>query len=119
MRKEKLAAQSLPQIPATTLPLPAAKPVLTGIKGRILSAYTSSLDVIENKTGIAMSPHITLREYLQTTTPLLSTAAKAFTELTTIAQVALYSAHSLGEDTAGKAEQLNATITEELHSESA
>ena len=119
VREEKLAAQSVSQAPIATAPLPKAKPAPTGIKGRISSAYMSSLGVIENKTGIVMSPHSTLREYLKTTAPLLSTAARAFTELTTIAEVALYSAHSLGEDTASKAEQLTAIITEELHSESA
>lgn len=119
MRDEKLAAQSLSQVPVTTAPLLKVKPMLTDIKGRISSAYTNSLGIIENKTGIVMSPHITLREYLKATTPLLATAVSAFTELTAIAEVALYSAHSLEENTAGKAEQLTAIITEELHSESA
>jgi len=119
VREEKLAAQSVSQVPITTAPLPKAKPAPTGIKGRISSAYMSSLGVIENKTGIAMSPHSTLREYLQATTPLLSTAVKAFAELTAIAEVALYSAHRLRKDMASKAEQLTAIITEELNSESA
>ena len=119
MRDEKLAARSLSQVPVTTAPLLKVKPLLTDIKGRISSAYTNSLGIIENKTGIVMSPHITLREYLQAVTPLLATAVSAFTELTAIAEVALYSAHRLEGNTAGKAEQLTAIITEELHSEPA
>jgi len=104
-------AQELPTV--TPLPRPGYEP--TSIKGRILSTYTSSLEAIEKITGISMSPHTTLREFLQTAIPRLATAVKPLTELTAIAEVALYSSHRLNEDIATRAEQLAATIKEELY----
>jgi len=86
-----------------------------GIKERILSAYLNGLGVVEKVTGIPMSPHTTLREFLNAAAPQLPTAIKPFVELTLIAENALYSAHKLDESTAAKAEQLVATIKEELY----
>ncbi len=100
----------------TVAPSPRPKYEFTGIKGRILSAYLNGLEVVEKVTGVSMTPHTTLREFLKTTTPRLPSAIKSFTELTTIAEIALYSAHGLDEDTAARAEQLTAIIKEELHS---
>jgi len=63
-----------------------------------------------------MEPHTTLREFLNTTTPRIPTATKPFTELTMMAENALYSARKLDEDTAARAELLAASIKEESHS---
>lgn len=98
------------------IPTPEPKPKFTGIKGRILSAHTSGREAIEKTTNLTAAPHTTLRELLKTATPLVPIAIKPFAELTTMAEVALYSAHRLDEAIATRAEQLAATIKEELHS---
>lgn len=111
--------RGIPQPPARELPgvtqPPRPKYQLAGIKGRILSAYIDGLEAVEKITSISMAPHTTLREFLKTATPRLPTAIKPFTELTTIIEIALYSAHRLDEDIANKAEQLATTVKEELH----
>lgn len=118
-RKEEV----IPHPPTTETPRPAltTRPryQFTGTRGSILSAYKKSLVVVENSAGIPMTAHITLREYLKIVTPQLPDAAKPFTELTAIAEVALYSAHRLNVNTATKAEQLAATIQGELYNEPA
>jgi len=98
-------------------PPPGPKYEFSGIKGRILSAYLNGLEAIQRVTSITMVPHTTLREFLKAATSQLLTAIKPFTELITIAEIALYSAHGLDEDTAARAEQLVTIIKEELHSE--
>jgi len=92
---------------------------LSSIKGRILSAYRSGLEAVENITGVTMTAHTTLREFLTTATPRLSAAARSFSELTSIAEVALYSTHKLEEDMASRAEKLATATREELHGETA
>ena len=101
------------------IPKPEIKYKLSSIKGRILSAYMSGLKAVEKITGVAMAVHTTLREFLTTATPRLPTATRSFSELTSITEVALYSAHRLDEDTAARAEKLAADIQEELHRETA
>jgi hypothetical protein len=99
--------------PAVT---PPSKPEyrFTGIKGSILSAYLSGLETVEKAAGIYMAPHVTLREFLNTTIPRLPVAARPFTELTQMAEMALYSAREPSGDMAARAEQLAATIKGEL-----
>ena len=92
---------------------------LSSINGRIVSAYRSGLEAVEKITGVAMTAHTTLREFLTIATPRLPTAAKSFSELTSIAEVALYSTHKLEEDMASRAEKLAAATREELHGETA
>lgn len=98
----------------TITPMPKFKPRLIGIKGRILAAYWGGLEAVEKICGIHMAPHITLREFLKTVSTLLPRITGQFTELTTIAENTLYSNSSLHKDTATTAEQLAATIKEEL-----
>jgi hypothetical protein len=105
----------LRELPAVAPP-PRHKYEFTGIRGRVLSAYLKGLEAVERVTGVSMAPHTTLREFLKAATSQLPTAIKPFTELTTIAEIALYSAHGLDEDTATRAEQLALIIKEELHS---
>jgi len=102
------------EMPATT---PPPRPnEFTGIKGRIFSAYLDGLEAVERTTGVPMAPHTTLRESLNAATPLLPTAVEPFSELTTLTEVALYSAHKLDNNTASKAEQLAAIIKKEIGS---
>jgi len=86
----------------------------TSIRGRILSAYLDGLSVVEKVTGISMEPHITLREFLKISTPRLQRAVNSFTELTVMAEIALYSSHDLTPTIAGIAEQIAAAIKEEF-----
>ncbi|MFQ5996059.1 MAG: hypothetical protein ACE5KP_00330, partial [Dehalococcoidales bacterium] len=116
LREEKAIPQPLVQELPPVTPPPEPKYEFTGIKGRILSAYISGLEVVEKITGIPMAAPTTLREFLKIVTPRLPTVSQPFTELTMIAEIALYSAHRLDEDIATRAEQLAATIKEELHS---
>lgn len=115
LREEKVVPQPPAQeLPAATPP-PRPKFEFTGIKGRILSAYLDGLETVEKATSTLMATHTTFREFLKTATPRLPTAIKSFAELTTIAEVALYSAHRLDEDIATRAEQLAATLKKELY----
>ncbi len=114
-REELVIPEAKPREPPTAAPPPEPKYEFTAIKDRIISAYLDGLEIVEKVTSIPMMPHITLREFLNAATPQLPRAIKPFTELTTIAERALYSAHRLGEDTAARAEQLAANIKKELH----
>jgi hypothetical protein len=100
---------------ATLMPEPGPK--LSGIRGSIMLAYTVAVEAIEKKTGITMLPQATLREFLGDVSPLVpSSIANLFRELTTIAEVALYSASKLDGDMTARAEHLAAAIKEELQS---
>lgn len=103
----------LPELPGVTPPEPKYK--FTGIKGKILSAYLSGLEAVEEVAGIALAPYTTLREFVNAASPRLPGAIKPFTELTTIAENALYSSHKLDENTAANAELLAGITKEELH----
>ena len=115
-REAVVIPEAVVREPPTIAPSPRPKYEFTGIKGRILSAYLNGLEAIQRVTSITMAPHATLREFLKAATSQLPTAIKPFTELTTIAEITLYSAHELDEDIAARAEQLTAIIKEELHS---
>jgi hypothetical protein len=99
----------------------SAKPtyVFTGIKGQILLAYLDGLGAVETVTGISMAPHITLREFLQMVTPLLTRAIKSFTELTNITEIALYSARELDEGMVTSVKELVVTLKKELQRDAA
>ena len=115
-QEEMVITEVIPQEPPTAVPPKPKKYEFTGIKGRILSAYMGGLEAVEKVTSVPMATHITLREFLNIVSPHLPAAIKPFTELTTIAEIALYSAHRLDEDIAIRAEQLTITIKEELYS---
>jgi hypothetical protein len=100
----------------TPLHSPVSRPKLTAIKSKILSAYRSGLSIIEKITGIAMAPHITLREFLKMTRLPSISVTECFAELTAITETTLYSAREPLPDTVTKAEELVATIKEELYS---
>lgn len=115
-REAVVIPEAVVREPSTIAPSPRPKYEFTGIKGRILLAYLNGLEAIQRVTSITMAPHATLREFLKAATSQLPTAIKPFTELTTIAEITLYSAHELDEDIAARAEQLTTIIKEELHS---
>jgi len=111
----------IPQPPIQELPPVTPKPrpqyEFSGIRGRILAAYLSGVEAVEKRTSIPMTAHYTFREFLKMATHRLPSVINPFTELTTITEVALYSAHRLGKNIATRAEKLAATIKKELFNE--
>lgn len=116
LRQETVTPQTIVPEPTTITPSPRPKYEFTGTKGRILSAYTNALEVVEKVTGVSMQPHTTLRELLKASVPRLPGAINSFTELTTMAEIVLYSTHDLDPNSAARAEQIATTIKEELDS---
>ncbi len=105
--------EELIRSPAFVTPqVSAAK--LTGIKGRIISAYRAGLVIIEKITGVRMTPDITLREFLAMVTKLLPRITRQLTELTVMAESALYSNQNPPRKTANTAEQITDDIKKEL-----
>ncbi|HEY82606.1 MAG TPA: DUF4129 domain-containing protein [Dehalococcoidia bacterium] len=101
------------EIPALTPP-PRPRGELAGTRGKVLAAYTSALEMVERRTAMAMAASTTLREFLKAAASRLPDIAEPFTELTTLAELALYSARELDETTATRAEQLASTIKKGL-----
>ena len=112
-RGEVITTEAEPQKPPVA-PAPGVRPEFSGTKGRIVSAYLNGFRAVEKVTGISMAPNATLREFLNTVTPQIPVALKPFTELTMIVERALYSAHSLDENTAARAELLATAVREVL-----
>ena len=104
------------ELPPVT-PTPRPRYEFSGIKGRILAAYLSGVEAVERRTSIPTTAHTTLREFLKMATHQLPSVINSFTELTTITEAALYSAHRLGKNIAARAEKLAATIKKELFDE--
>lgn len=102
------------QQPSPARPRPRRHYELKGIRGRILLAYLQALAAVEKAAGTSLAPQTTLREFLGAATPFLAAALGAFNELTTLAEVAMYSSHQPDRDTAARAEGLANAIKEEL-----
>jgi len=64
-----------------------------GVKGKVLEAYIKVLRSIESTTGITLNQDMTLREFLHLTEHSLGNAVNPFTDLTLLAERALYSTH--------------------------
>jgi hypothetical protein len=87
---------------------------LTGIKGRIIAAYRAGLVIIEKISGIRMAPQVTLREFLKAVTKAVPRITRPLTELTALAENALYSNQRPPKKTAATAEDYTADIKKEL-----
>jgi hypothetical protein len=94
--------------------LPPSVPVLTGVRGRVLAAYRSGLTAVQKLTGAGMGPDTTLREFLGVASLPSPAARDGFTELTGIAEDALYARSNPRTGTAARAEKLALGIEEEL-----
>jgi len=116
LREEMVISEGGLREPPAVTPSPRPESEFTGIRGRMLASYLGGLEAVEKATGISMEPHDTLREFLSITLSRLPAAAEPFRELTTAAEVALYSAREPSGDMAARAEQLAATIKEGLGS---
>ena len=119
LRKHRIKDTEHPPIdevirsPVLTTPrVPAIK--LTGIRGRIISAYRAGLIIVARISGIRMAPHVTLREFLKTVTQALPGVTRPFAGLTTLAENALYSDRRPPKETAATAEGFSADINKEL-----
>jgi len=113
------AAQPVVARPATPqhlpiTPAPTPKYEFIGFKGIILSSYFSAVEEIGNLTGVVLGETMTLREFLKVTTPKIATSAWPFTELTALAELALYSTRQLNAETASRAEKQASAVREEL-----
>jgi hypothetical protein len=85
-----------------------------GRKGKVLKAYANALEIVQSATSNSLMPNMTLREYLQTTSPKLKEMADPFFELTGLAEKSLYSLNSPNEEDSEKAENLANTIRRNL-----
>jgi hypothetical protein len=117
-RRRTMKARVIPQKEAAGLPafITPRAPIIkmTGIKGRVISAYRAGLAIIERIAGVHMTPDATLREFLAKVAKLLPGIAKQLTELTAMAERALYSNQNPTSETAGIAEQITDDINKEL-----
>jgi len=86
-----------------------------GLSGVILSAYFSAAGEIAGLTGIASGPAMTLREFLKTVTPKITRLEKPFSELSVLAEIALYSLQQPDAEAAYRAEELAGVIKKEVH----
>jgi hypothetical protein len=87
---------------------------LPGLKGKMLETYKKSLQIVETATGVSIKQDMTLREFLQESQPKLSEAAAPFSELTRLAERALYSPHVTEEQDLTEAEILLDKIRKEI-----
>src|SRR5208283_3049708 len=75
-------------------------------KGKLLDIYKKAALTVQKTTGIWTTPEMTLNEFLQEAQPKLRNAASQFSELTRLAERALYSIHVPEEQDLLKAEIL-------------
>ena len=118
--KPRRGQAEIPEIPppleepiATAPPL---KPEIKfeGAKGGVLGAYVKAMKIVERAADTSMRPHITLREFLQMTTPKLNGALEPFTKLTILAERTLYSPYMPAMDEVTKTEELALSIEKVL-----
>jgi tetratricopeptide (TPR) repeat protein len=102
------------EIQEITLPPSTTKPVKTQLHNRALSAYYRGLAVVEKASAIVMTPSLTLREFVSMVHSLPADIEDKFSELTGIAEIALYAQNALVKESANRAEQLATTIQKEL-----
>lgn len=112
-----LGAPAAPQEPRTTPPLApllAPLPRLTGLRGKVLAAYRSALAAVEKTAGVVMGPDTTLREFLGLASMPSPATRDTFSELTGLAEGALYSGNAPHREAATRAEKLAHNVKEDL-----
>ncbi len=97
---------------AVSVELPAviAEKKYDGLKGIVIKAYVEALKTVQTATGETLTANKTLREYLEAAITKLGEAAAPFSELTSLAEKALYSTHTPSEADSENAEKLASTI---------
>jgi hypothetical protein len=88
---------------------------IAGNQGAVIEAYIEALKIVQQRTGDALSPEMTLREYLQKTQPKISKAAEPFVKLTGLAERNLYSPHKPQQDDEEKAQNWVSEIRREIN----
>jgi hypothetical protein len=102
--------------PTSTKETPSNIPAITtqnkftGYKAKIIQSYLEALKIIQLTTSTTATPNMTLREYLQLTTPKLNQTLEPFTQLTTQTEKTLYSKHPTTKQDAQKTEEQLNTI---------
>jgi len=89
---------------------------LEGRRGIILEAYFRVINLIERVTRFSMESQMTLREFLKVVKPDIGGAAEAFSGMTNLAEVILYSPYKPQEGDVLKAKKLASRIMEALTS---
>jgi len=84
----------------------------------ILAAYDKASAVVQEFTGVIAGSNMTLRDYLNELDPKLGRMKRIFTDITGLAEIALYSANPDSGD-AEEADRLLSELTGELINESA
>lgn len=105
-----LNAQTSEKAVPVVVPAVVAERKLDGATAKLLNAYVDALSTVQTATGNVAAPIMTLREYLQTAAPKLQNALAPFSELTAMAEKALYSRHPTEEADCSHAEELLQTI---------
>lgn len=82
-------------------------------QGVILKAYCMAVSVVQKSVGVFLKPQATLREFSSQVMPLLNKLAGLFANLTKLAEEALYSRHSLGDDEASQAQNIALKMEEQ------
>ncbi len=120
--KEKLVQDYYSTLPQTSAINGAGASIkaefkFEGIKGKVLEAYIKALRSIEYLSGITINQDMTLREFLHITERSLGNAVYQFTELTLLAERALYSKHMPEEQDLLKAQSFANEIGRILNNE--
>ena len=79
-------------------------------RGRVVSAYHRAARLLESSQAVSFYPYFTLLDFL---IAIGSRVSKAFVELTSVAERALYAARGTGEEEAQRAEGLARAVQEE------
>ena len=103
------------QMPVSTTEfrLPEIKLVPGDSQGVILNAYYMAVAVVQRLVSVFLKPQATLREFSSQVMPLLDRFAGLFANLTNLAEKALYSRHSLGDDEASQAQDIASQMKEQ------
>jgi len=100
-------------VSATEFRLPEIKLVTGDNQGIILKAYYMAVVVVQRLVRVFLKPQATLREFSSQVMPLLDRFAGLFANLTNLAEKALYSRHSLGDDEASQAQNIASQMKEQ------
>ncbi|GAF73606.1 unnamed protein product, partial [marine sediment metagenome] len=106
---EKLQTLASP----TEFCLPEIKLVPGDNQGVILKAYYMAVVVVQRLVSVFLKPQATLREFSSQVMPLLDKFAGLFAKLTNLAERALYSRHSFGDDEASQAQNIALQMEEQ------
>ena len=97
------------------VPTVVAERKLEGFAGKIIKAYVEAISSIQSFTGLSATATMTLREYFELAKPKLCDATEAFSHLTALTEIALYSTHRTEESAVNEAEELSDNIRRSLN----